>query len=296
MKRYLLLFFALSVVGCGTSSSRSNGPWVDSDHVDEIRVSLVGSGGPAATAGGAEKAGPEPIGWATLQGKFVLAGQAPPRQPLKVDKETEVCAPGGKQVLSEDLVVNSDGGIKDVVIYVTSKLSDEEPWTHPSMKPGSLTDPVPFDQKACVFLSHVMAMRTSQPLHIMNSDPVGHNTNMSPGKNAGFNQIIVAGGSMDYTATSEESAPFSVTCSIHPWMGSYILIRDNGYFAVSAPDGTFEIPNLPAGIELEFRVWQEKTKFVQNVTVDGASEKWSKGKFLRTLQPGDNSLEVTVNL
>ena len=208
-----------------------------------------------------------------------------------------MCAPGGMQVLSEELVVASDGGIKDIVIYLTSKISDEEPWTHPSMKPGTLTDPVEFDQKQCIFLTHMVAMRTSQPLRIFNSDPIGHNTNLSPSKNPGFNQIIPsATPGMDYQPTSQENAPFAVACSIHPWMGANILIRDNGYFAVTAADGTFQIPNLPAGVELEFRVWQEKAKFIQNVTVAGEAQNWSKGKFLKTLSDGDNELSVAVSL
>lgn len=294
MKRILALIVTISFVGCG--ESLPNGPRVDMDHVDEIRVSLVGTGG-GASAAEATVSDQQPTGWATLRGKFVLAGNPPPRQPLKVDKETDVCAPGGVQVLSENMVVASDGGIKDVVIYLTSKIPDDEPWTHPTMKPGTLTDPVDFDQKQCIFLTHTLAMRTSQPLRILNSDPIGHNTNLAPSKNQGFNQIIPAGtpGTI-YQPTSQENAPFPVACSIHPWMGANMIIRDNGYFAVTAPDGTFEIQNLPAGVELEFRVWQEKARFIQQVTVEGQSQKWSKGKFLKTLSDGDNELAVTVNL
>ena len=294
MNRVLVLIVTTLFVGCG--ETRPNGPRVDMDRVDEIRVSLVGAGGGTSATDDAIS-DQQPTGWATLRGKFTLASDPPPRQPLKVDKETDVCAPGGVQVLSEAMVVASDGGIKDVVIYLTSKIPDDEPWTHPSMKPGTLTEPVDFDQQKCIFLTHVLAMRTSQPLRILNSDPIGHNTNLAPAKNPGFNQIIPSATSgMIYQPTSEENAPFPVACSIHPWMGANILIRDNGYFAVTAPDGTFEIPNLPAGVELEFRVWQEKTKFVQQVTVDGQSQKWSKGKFLKTLTQGDNELSVAVSL
>ena len=40
-------------------------------------------------------------------------------------------------------------------------------------------------------------------------------------------------------------------------MKAYMLPRENGYFAVSADDGSFEIANLPAGEELEIQVWHE---------------------------------------
>src|SRR5260221_1913698 len=75
----------------------------------------------AAFGGGAtETAAPatavaEPTGWATLKGAFKLEGTPPARAPIAVTKDHEVCAPGGKPVLSEELVVDSaTSGIKDV--------------------------------------------------------------------------------------------------------------------------------------------------------------------------------------
>lgn len=288
-----------ALVGCGTKVRSDQPP--DEDRVATIRAGLVGSGsGAASDAGAAAEATQQPTGWATLRGRFVLAGTAPARQPLNVNKETEVCAPGGVQVLSQELVVGSSGEIKDVVVYLTSKIPDDEPWTHPSAKPGSNTDPIDYDQEQCIFKTHVLAMQVSQSLRILNSDPIGHNTNLSPKSNPGFNQIIPSGTSgVTYQPTTEESAPFSVACSIHPWMGAQIIIRQNGYFAVTKEDGSFEISNLPAGVELEFRAWQEKTKFVQDVIVNGEPQKWGKGRFSLTLDPADqsqNELAVQVNL
>lgn len=291
------LLFAL--VGCGPKVQPDRSP--DTDHVATIRAGLVSSGaGGSSAAGGAAEPEQQPTGWATLQGRFTLAGTAPQPQPLNVNKETDVCAPGGVQVLSEELVIGSNNEIKDVIVYLTSKIPDDEPWTHPAAKPGSKTEPVIYDQKQCIFLTHVLAMQASQPLRILNSDPVGHNTNLSPKSNPGFNQIIPSGTpGVVYQPTSEENAPFPVACSIHPWMGAHIIIRKNGYFAVTAEDGSFEIPNLPAGVELEFRAWQAKAKFVQNVTVNGAATKWGKGRFSLTLDPADqsqNELTVQVSL
>jgi hypothetical protein len=47
---------------------------------------------------------------------------------------------------------------------------------------------------------------------------------------------------------------------------------------------------------LEFRVWQERAKFLQQVTVNGKAEKWPKGRMKVTLQPGqDLALDVVVD-
>ena len=73
---------------------------------------------------------------------------------------------------------------------------------------------VPFDQKQCVFLSHVFPLVLGDTMEIKNSDPVGHNTNID-GKNS-FNQTIPVGESIAFKPQKEEASPVSVRCSIHP--------------------------------------------------------------------------------
>jgi hypothetical protein len=211
----------------------------------------------------------------------------------------QVCAPGGKQVLSEALVVDSaTQGIKDVVIYLSGpgKFPVGDPkWEHPDYAANAEATRE-FDQKNCVFLEHMFAMRSKQKLKILNSDPVGHNTNMQGGGKANaLNATIPANGSAPYDPGGESAEPFAVSCSIHPWMSARMLVRDSPYVAVTKPDGTFELKNVPAGVPLEFRIWQEAGKFLQDVTVNGQAEKWSKGRLKVTLQPDEvREMEVVV--
>ena len=41
-------------------------------------------------------------------------------------------------------------------------------------------------------------------------------------------------------------------------MKAYMMPRKDTYMAVTKADGSFEIPNLPAGEKVEFQVWHEK--------------------------------------
>ena len=67
-----------------------------------------------------------------------------------------------------------------------------------------------------------------------------------------FNQTLPTGQNGAPTlATAEEALPATVSCSIHPWMRGYMLPRKDKYFAVTKPDGSFEISNLPAGEDVE---------------------------------------------
>lgn len=289
----------LVVIGCQPSGSEARKP-PDLTRAVALREALIG-GTSAGTSGGDQAAAAskaEPEGWATLSGVFRLDGTPPSPPALNITKDVGVCAPGGKTVYSEALKVASDGSLKDVLVFLTSKIPDEEPWTHPSAAPGQGGE-VEFDQKECIFLSHVLGIQTSQKLKILNSDPVGHNTALKPKASAEFNQIIPSNGFSFYQPTDQENAPYPVSCSIHPWMNAWIMVRDDSYLAISKEDGTFQIPNLPAGVELEFRVWQETFKYVQDVMVNGESQKWSKGRFRITLDPSDatkNQLEVVLKL
>ena len=287
----MALAAALVLVGC----ERSLAPAVQVSTTDvAVLRKALGSEEEAAATGTAAAAA-EPTGFATFRGRFTLVGNAPERAPLDVNKEQNVCAPGGMKVLSEALVVDpATGGIKDVFIYLNQKIpTDDAKWVHESYG-NSASEPVVFDQKACIFLTHAVAMRSTQPLKILNSDPIGHNTNIAgSGSAQPFNQTVSAGGEITYQPNGEAASPFDVTCSIHPWMSAKMIVRNSPYFAVTKADGTFEIPYVPAGVPLEFRVWQEKSGFIQKVTVDGQGANWSKGKLPLTLQP-DQDLEMNV--
>jgi hypothetical protein len=222
-------------------------------------------------------------GWATIRGQFVYDGTPPARKPYDVNKEPNICTDGGKAPLQETLVVDdASKGIKNVAIYVRNA-----PRVHESA--GAKTDPLVFDQKMCVFLTHVLGASVGQTIDIKNSDPTGHNTNIL---GSGFNQSIPEGATSPYKPLKEGAAPMKVVCNIHPWMVAYILARKDGYFAVTDDQGNFEIANVPAGEEIELQVWHESGAASSNglvgATPDAPELKWAKnGRITVTLQPDE---------
>jgi hypothetical protein len=137
-----------------------------------------------------------------------------------------------------------------------------------------------------------------QPLDIRNSDDVSHNTSIS-GQNL-FNEMIPVGQSTVAIAKKEESAPVEVRCNVHPWMLAFLLPRENGYFAVTKADGTFEIPDLPAGEKVEIQVWHEHAAGGKGnlvlTTPDAKELDWdNKGRFKITLEPDETrDVQLTV--
>jgi hypothetical protein len=264
----LLCFVALA----GCNRRQELGPTSEVASAEKIRE-VLNTGGEAGAAGAAVATG---TGWATLKGQFIFDGTPPQMDPYGVNKDTDACTIGGQAPLQETLLVDeSSKGIANVAIFARTVSR-----VHESAAAGEGSKV--FDQKNCVFLTHVFPLTLGTTIDIKNSDAVGHNTNIE-GKNS-FNQTIPASASIPFKPQKEEAVPVSVRCSIHPWMLAYFLPRKNAYVAVTAPDGTFEIPNLPDGEELEFQVWHESAvgpgKSLILTTPEAKELKWSnKGRF-----------------
>ncbi|NDC63500.1 MAG: hypothetical protein EBZ59_05830 [Planctomycetia bacterium] len=257
---------AVLVTGCGRE--RVATPAADAGAAARIRATLASASGPAAAAEASVGGG---TGWGTLKGRFAFAGTPGAAKPLVVDKDTEVCTKAGLKLVDRSLLVDpSSRGLANVVVFArkTSRVKEAAP-------PES---PLVFDQKQCEFLTPVFAARVGRPIDVHNSDPIGHNTNIA---GSAFNQLIPAGQGTVYKPTAETGMPTMVTCNIHPWMKAYAVFRKDGYVAVSAADGSFTIPDLPAGELIEFQVWHERSSGPNGALgLEKPDLKWTpKGRF-----------------
>jgi plastocyanin len=264
----------LVVLTTGCADTSNPDPLPNMQVVKSIRGSIGDEGGDEEEAVAATG-----VGWGTLRGRFVLSGDAPSFPNFSASKDTEVC--GKAPLINETFVVGDDNGIANIVVYVgkASRVNQEAIDT-------ALAESALFDQQGCAFLTHVLPVVVGQTVTLKNSDPVPHNTNISPQGGRPVNPLIPGGGETQHAFARPQSSPFAVTCSVHPWMKGYMFARKDTYVAVSAADGTFEIANLPAGEDIKMRVWHE--------TATGglaAKSDWAKGRFTVTVEAdGTNDL------
>lgn len=292
--RFAVAFSFLSllaiVVGCGKPSTPPPGapesaasPKVDQGEATEPAATPAAEATPETKTAAVEEVRTAAADgeWGTLKGRIVFDGKAPAPEPIDTSKD-----PACKTKLeTENLLVSKDGGLANAVIMLRTK----NPAVHPDYA-ASDNDELVLDNKNCRFEPHVQVVRLSQKLLLKNSDPTGHNSNLSPLLNTAINPVLAAGGDpVPYQFKAEEAVPVKVGCNIHPWMGAWIVARKDPYAAITDKDGNFEIKNLPAGKELEFRLWQESAGYLKNATFKGGKAD-ARGTFKLKIKPGDNDI------
>jgi hypothetical protein len=195
------------------------------------------SGTPAATPASAPVA---PVGGGTVLGEVKFVGTAPANPPIDMSEEPKCKADYSTTPREQVVVVNSNGTLADVFVYVKSGLPAGVTYPTPAT-------PVVIDQKGCMYHPRVFGIMVGQPLEIRNSDPLLHNIKAMAKANRPFNISQPAAG-MTTTRTfaaPEVMLPFE--CNVHGWMHAYAGVLPYPFFSATGPAGTFAITGLPPG-------------------------------------------------
>lgn len=196
-----------------------------------------------------------PANLGTITGAIALTGQAPAPQSIDMSADT-ACQSKNPNAVAET-VVAKDGKLQYVFVYIKdgsvtggNRISG---YTFPT--PGS---PVVLDQVGCHYAPHVIGLQVNQKFQVVNSDPTAHNINVQP-----------KGGNPSWNVSQPPSTPpiektfarpetlIPVKCNQHPWMKAYVGVLKHPFFAVTGPDGSFTIKDVPPG-KYTLVAWHEK--------------------------------------
>ncbi len=206
-----------------------------------------------------------------ITGTIKLDGQAPHLKPIDMSKDPSCAKTGsGGPAAGESVVVGPNGGLANVVVYISQGLTGNEPIA---------SQPVKIEQKGCQYVPHVVAINVGQHLSVLNDDKTAHNIHPEPkpgGGNIPWNKSQMEGSpAIDVTWSTPEVA-IPVKCNIHPWMHAYIAVV-KGPYGVSSNAGAFKLDNVPPGT-YTLTAWHE-TYGTQTQTVTVAAGKPATADF-----------------
>jgi len=222
---------------------------------------------PAPAAASAPAATPiDPATAATVSGTVTLAGAAP--KAAKIDMSQD---PACKGMNMAENVVADGNKLSNVFVYVKSGLGDRT-FAVPS-------DPVTIDQSGCKYHPHVLGVMAGQTLKIVNSDPTTHNIHPTPADNREWNESQPPQAPAIEKNFAREEIMLPVKCNQHPWMKMYVNVVKSPFYAVTGPDGKFEIKGLPPGDYTIAFVQEKLGTQEQKVTVAAKDNKTVDASF-----------------
>jgi hypothetical protein len=192
---------------------------------------------PAATPAAEAQPAATPIDPATVasvSGTVKLDGAAP--KAPKIDMSQDPACKGANMA---ETVVADGGNLANVFVYVKDGL-------------GTRTFDVPtaavtIDQSGCKYHPHVLGVMTGQNIEIKNDDATTHNIHPTPTANREWNESQPPQAAPLEKNFAREEIMLPVKCNQHPWMRMYINVVKSPFYAVTGPDGKYEIKGLPPG-------------------------------------------------
>ena len=185
---------------------------------------------------------------AVLTVKAPFEGQAPVAGMIKADADPKCKLVHPNGIDPQQVVVNSNGTLKNVFVYVKEGVTGKFEAPKESQK---------MDQQGCEYHPKVFGIQVGQPLEIINSDDTLHNVHALPTKSKEFNLGMPIKGMKLKKSFDKPEVMVKIKCEVHPWMSAYAGVLEHPFFGVTGEDGSTVIKNLPAG-EYTIEAWHEK--------------------------------------
>lgn len=106
-------------------------------------------------------------------------------------------------------------------------------------------DPLEIDQKGSVFYPGMVVMPKGSTLRLKNSDGINHNVHLLSHRQE-KNFLLRSGDEREVRLHHEDK--IRVTCDLHAWMRSSLVIVETPYYTVTDKDGGFVIEDVPPGV------------------------------------------------
>jgi hypothetical protein len=193
----------------------------------------------------------------TISGVVKWTGATPKIPKLPITKNPDVCDPESKKTRDlERLLIDSDGGVANTVIYLRDVTEGKAMDLPPAFQH--------LDQKDCRYVPHILIVPEGSPLQIRSSDPLLHTVHMA---GAASNNVPFPFQNQDIQIPMRRSGVIDLKCNAgHVWMNAEVLVVKHPYYAITDEHGSYELKDVPPG-EYEIEAWHEGWGIVREESV-----------------------------
>lgn len=196
----------------------------------------------------------------TIEGTVKWSGPVPETYYFAITKDVEHC--GAEKKPSPRLIVSSNGGVKNTVVYLSG--------IREGKKLAELPAKPVLDQVTCVYEPHVLIVPVGINLDMLSSDNVLHNIHMYGA--ATYNLAFPAKGQVISKKMKKAGVVEAVCDAGHYWMSSFVHVVEHPYYVMTDDDGKFKIENIPPGT-YKLHAWHEGWKVKKQEEKDGKISK-----------------------
>ncbi len=177
---------------------------------------------------------------ATILGKVTLRGTPPPSVLVDLTDFPDVRKVHPEALFTRHWLLAPDGGLQNVFVYVKEGLEGKK-------FPAPIGQPL-LDQTNAGFYPYVLGVQTGQKFVIRNSEPYMDTVHALPKSNPEFNIAQPLTGMVSTNFFDRPEVLIKIKCEVHPWEFAFIGVVPHPFFAVTGPEGGFQLPgDLPTG-------------------------------------------------
>lgn len=185
----------------------------------------------------------------SISGQIYYHGPRPERHSIDLASCPQCAEVVHGTIYDDSLLVNDNGELGNVVISISAGLPPGEQFPIPQ-------NPAVLDQRGCMFHPHVIATMVGQPILVKNSDPFMHSVHSMDAERSPAFDFAQPTTGLRQVEPLQIVETFQVKCDLHPWMSAWVRVFNHPYFAVSSPDGSYSIRQLPPG-RYRLKAWHE---------------------------------------
>ncbi len=154
-----------------------------------------------------------------------------------------------KGTKSELAALHAENGLERAMVYLLGTPNAEIP--------AAPSEPVFINRKDGEFTPRLAIIRVGQELVVTNSDPNPFILEIQSATKAFKKSVSGKEGKAETSFTEPEPNPVQVTADKNSEKGATLLVVGHPWAAITGPDGSFEIKNVPAG-ERKLVVWHQR--------------------------------------